>query len=98
LTAHSIFFAAVRDSNSGVAIARAGKPPIDTSADEPTGNLDSRTSVEIMEIYRTNDKGLTIVPDSTNRDRATGETCAGSGMARFERRAGAPSPKAAEVP
>ncbi len=31
-------------------------------ADEPTGNLDSRTSVEIMEIFqKLNDKGLTIV-------------------------------------
>jgi putative ABC transport system ATP-binding protein len=31
-------------------------------ADEPTGNLDSRTSVEIMEIFQDlNDKGLTIV-------------------------------------
>jgi putative ABC transport system ATP-binding protein len=31
-------------------------------ADEPTGNLDSRTSVEIMEIFQSlNDQGLTIV-------------------------------------
>jgi putative ABC transport system ATP-binding protein len=31
-------------------------------ADEPTGNLDSRTSVEIMDIFqRLNDQGLTIV-------------------------------------
>jgi putative ABC transport system ATP-binding protein len=31
-------------------------------ADEPTGNLDSRTSVEIMEIFQNlNDQGLTIV-------------------------------------
>jgi putative ABC transport system ATP-binding protein len=31
-------------------------------ADEPTGNLDSRTSVEVMEILQSlNDKGLTII-------------------------------------
>jgi putative ABC transport system ATP-binding protein len=46
-----------------VAIARAlvNQPSI-LLADEPTGNLDSRTSVEVMEIFqRLNDKGLTIV-------------------------------------
>ena len=46
-----------------VAIASAfvNRPSI-LLADEPTGNLDSRTSVEIMEIFQTlNDKGLTIV-------------------------------------
>jgi putative ABC transport system ATP-binding protein len=46
-----------------VAIARAlvNQPSI-LLADEPTGNLDSRTSVELMEIFQSlNDRGLTIM-------------------------------------
>ncbi|MBI3873336.1 MAG: ABC transporter ATP-binding protein [candidate division Zixibacteria bacterium] len=46
-----------------VAIARAlvNSPSI-VLADEPTGNLDSRTSVEVMEVFqRLNDNGITII-------------------------------------
>jgi putative ABC transport system ATP-binding protein len=46
-----------------VAIARAlvNRPSL-LLADEPTGNLDSRTSVEVMEIFQSlNDRGLTII-------------------------------------
>jgi putative ABC transport system ATP-binding protein len=46
-----------------VAIARAlVNDPVIIMADEPTGNLDSRTSYEIMEIFqKLNDKGITII-------------------------------------
>lgn len=55
-----------------VAIARAliNNPSI-ILADEPTGNLDSRTSVEIMEIFqKLNDNGITIILVTHERDIA----------------------------
>jgi len=46
-----------------VAIARSLiNDPVVIMADEPTGNLDTRTSYEIMDIFQAlNDKGITIV-------------------------------------
>ena len=55
-----------------VAIARAliNDPEV-LLADEPTGNLDSRTSVEIMEIFQQlNERGITIVMVTHEQDIA----------------------------
>lgn len=56
-----------------VAVARAliNEPSI-ILADEPTGNLDTRTSVEVMEIFQSlNDSGITIVLITHERDIAS---------------------------
>jgi putative ABC transport system ATP-binding protein len=55
-----------------VAIARAivNKPSI-VLADEPTGNLDTRTSIEILEIFKSlNEQGKTIVMITHEKDIA----------------------------
>lgn len=55
-----------------VAIARAlaNEPPI-MLADEPTGNLDSKSSIEIMEIFRNlNEEGKTVIIVTHERDIA----------------------------
>ena len=56
-----------------VAIARAlmTEPPI-LLADEPTGNLDSRTSVEVMEIFQRlqRDRGITVILITHDHDVA----------------------------
>jgi putative ABC transport system ATP-binding protein len=55
-----------------VAIARAlVNEPALLLADEPTGNLDTRTSIEIMEVFQTlNDQGITIVMVTHEHDIA----------------------------
>jgi putative ABC transport system ATP-binding protein len=55
-----------------VAIARAliNKPPL-IFADEPTGNLDTKTSIEVMKIFQElNDKGITILLVTHEKDIA----------------------------
>ena len=56
-----------------VAIARAlVNDPEVVLADEPTGNLDSRTSVEIMGIFQQlNERGITIIMVTHEQDIAT---------------------------
>jgi putative ABC transport system ATP-binding protein len=56
-----------------VAIARAliNNPEV-LLADEPTGNLDSRTSVEIMDIFqKLNDHGITVIMVTHEQDIAS---------------------------
>ncbi|MDQ2823842.1 MAG: ABC transporter ATP-binding protein [Verrucomicrobiota bacterium] len=56
-----------------VAIARAliNEPEV-VLADEPTGNLDSRTGVEIMEIFQElNERGITIIMVTHEQDIAS---------------------------
>lgn len=56
-----------------IAIARAlVNEPVILLADEPTGNLDTRTSFEIMDIFqKLNDKGITIVLVTHENDIAS---------------------------
>ncbi len=55
-----------------VAIARAlvNRPAL-LLADEPTGNLDTKTSIEIMEVFQTlNDQGITVIMVTHEQDIA----------------------------
>jgi putative ABC transport system ATP-binding protein len=56
-----------------VAIARAlVNDPAIILADEPTGNLDTRTSIEVMEIFQSlNESGITIVLITHEKDIAS---------------------------
>jgi putative ABC transport system ATP-binding protein len=55
-----------------VAIARSlVNDPVVILADEPTGNLDTRTSVEVMEIFqKLNERGITVVLVTHEKDIA----------------------------
>jgi putative ABC transport system ATP-binding protein len=55
-----------------VAIARSlVNDPAIILADEPTGNLDTRTSIEVMEIFQSlNEKGITIILITHEKDIA----------------------------
>jgi putative ABC transport system ATP-binding protein len=56
-----------------VALARAlvNEPPL-ILADEPTGNLDSKTSIEVFQLFQNlNDEGITIVMVTHERDFAS---------------------------
>ena len=55
-----------------VAIARAlVNDPAIILADEPTGNLDTRTSIEVMDIFQSlNEKGITIILITHEKDIA----------------------------
>ena len=56
-----------------VAIARSlVNDPVVILADEPTGNLDTRTSIEVMDIFqRLNEQGITVVIVTHETDIAT---------------------------
>ena len=56
-----------------VAIARAlVNDPAIILADEPTGNLDTRTSIEVMEMFQSlNDKGITVILITHEKDIAS---------------------------
>jgi ABC-type ATPase involved in cell division len=75
-------------SNSASRLRALVNRPSILLADEPTGNLDTRTSVEIMEIFQDlNDKGLTIILITHEQDvaRSSQNVYWSFGMAKFAR-------------
>ena len=79
-----------------VALARAlANDPVVLLADEPTGNLDSRSAAEVLDLFSSlnRDRGLTLVvvthsPEVARRCGA----CSGSATGGWSRTSGIPTP------
>ena len=80
-----------------VALARAlANDPVVLLADEPTGNLDSRSAAEVLDLFSSlnRDRGLTLVvvthsPEVARRCGA----CSGSATGGWSKTSGIPTPK-----
>jgi macrolide transport system ATP-binding/permease protein len=82
--------------------ARAGQHPTILLADEPTGNLDTRTSIEVMDIFQklNADRGITVLlitHETTSPSTARGWSASGTGRSSGGRdQIATPAPAAAE--